>query len=150
MVETGIYDKLARYCAYQDRCLGEVKNKLYQLKVGKENTDEYIQKLKGENYLDEERFVKAFVSGHLKKKWGSVKIKSALMQKGVAQSLVTKYLEKIEAAGYNDSLLVLAERKLKTIKTGTASDKKNKLYRFLLGKGYEGDKVGAVIKKLKL
>ena len=61
------YDKLSNYCAYQERCVSDVKEKLRKLKIEKEEFDQYIEKLKDDNFLNEERFVKYFVSAHAKK-----------------------------------------------------------------------------------
>ena len=143
-----IYEKLTSYCAYSERCPSDVKTKMYSLKIDKSEMDGYLSKLQDQNFLNEERFVKYFVSAHTKKKWGKTKIKSALSRKGLNSSLIKKYLDEIEEDDYEDQIKVLVQKKLKSLRTGTARDKKNKLVRFLLGKGFEMGKIVPALKDL--
>ena len=75
MIDPDLYLKLANYCAYQERCPSDVKQKFNKLKADIENYPEYIIRLKEENYLNEERYTKYFVQGHEKKKWGKTEKK---------------------------------------------------------------------------
>lgn len=148
MPDQTIYEKLTRYCAYQERCELDIYQKLRRLKEGIDEAPAYIRQLKEENYLNENRFIKAFVSGHLRKRWGKVKIKNALTRKGIEPALVQKYLSSIEDEDYHTQLVKTATLKLKSIKAETNREKKIKLMRFLLGKGYESDHVSDVVKQL--
>ena len=66
-----IIDKIQSYCLYQDRCIKEVKNKLFSLKVNDDLGQKIINHLIDNDYLNEERFVKLFIQGKLRiKKWG--------------------------------------------------------------------------------
>lgn len=151
MFEKEIYDKLTHYCSYQERCTADVNKKLFALKVPRAEYDPYIAKLKTENFLNEDRYVRSFVSVYSgKKKWGKNKIKSALQTRGVSASLVKKYLDEIEEADYNEQVKLLAEKKWKSIRTGTPKERKAKLMRFLLSKGFEMDKIIPVIKAVQV
>jgi len=55
--------KLKHYCAYQERCHSEVRDKLFKLGVYKRFHDEIIASLIEENYLNEERFAIAYAGG---------------------------------------------------------------------------------------
>ena len=48
--------KAKQYCAYQERCHSEVKEKLYSFGMNKKEVDELLSELISENYLNEERF----------------------------------------------------------------------------------------------
>ena len=86
--------KIKHYCAYQERCHNEVKEKLYNLGVWKKEHDEIIATLIEENYLNEERFAIAFAGGRFRiKKWGRVKIKYELKQKQVSDYCIKKSIE---------------------------------------------------------
>lgn len=147
-MDTLVYEKLTAYCAYRERSAKEVQQKLTRLKVEKVEFPVYIERLKRDNFLNEERFVKAFVAGHLRKKWGKAKIKSALMQKGISAAIIKQHLDNVEEEGYGEQLLNVARQKLKTIKAETDYERKTKLLRFLLSKGYESNKAGKVVKEL--
>lgn len=150
MLKHEIYEKLCSYCAYQERCAADVKLKLHKLNVEKVDYGKYIQKLQDENFLNEERYVKSFIASHAKKKWGKTKMKNALLQKRLDSSLVKKYLDNIDDEDYASQIKTLAEKKLRLIKAGTINERKVKLIRHLLSKGFEMQKINTVLKELKL
>ena len=149
MYDSAIYDKLTNFCAYQERCTADVIEKLYKLKVPKDDFDAYIPKLKDQNFLNEERYVKAFISAHSKKKWGKTKIKSALSGKRIESGLIKKYLDLIEEGDYDEQIKELLQKKWNSIRTGSPKEKKNKLIRFLLSKGFEMSKVMKAVKEME-
>jgi regulatory protein len=150
MLDAAIYEKLSSFCAYQERCKADVLDKLYKLKVPKDDFDLYLAKLQDQNFLNEERYVKAFVSAHSKKKWGKTKIKSALSGKRIDGDVIKKYLELIEDGDYDEQIKELLQKKWKSIRTGTPKDKKNKLIRFLLSKGFEMGKVMTAVREMEV
>lgn len=150
MINQEIYEKLCSYCAYQERCAADVKLKLNKLKVEKDDYSDYIHKLQEENFLNEERYIKYFIAAYAKKKWGKTKMKNALLQKHLDWSLVKTYLDHIDGEDYASQLKLLAEKKLKQIKADTKTERKVKLMRYLLSKGYEMQKINEVLKELKL
>lgn len=148
-IDKELYEKLSNFCAYQERCVSDVKQKMQKLKIEKEDYDNYLEKLKEANYINEDRYVKYFVNAHAKKKWGKTKIKSALSGKRIAQDLIKKYLDDMDEENYDEQIKTIAEKKWPTIKAATPRDKKTKMLRFLLGKGYEMNKALSVLKELK-
>ena len=148
-IDKTTYDKLSNYCAYQERCVSDVKEKMRKLKLEKDEYDGYIEKLKDDNFLNEERFVKYFVSAHAKKKWGKTKMKSSLGAKRIDASLIKKYLDDMDEENYNEQIKTIAEKKWNTIKAKTPRDKKTKMLRFLLSKGFEMSKALNAIKDFK-
>lgn len=148
-VDKIIYDKLSNFCAYQERCVSDVKEKLRKLKIEKEDCDAYIVKLKEDNFLNEERFVKYYINAHTKKKWGKTKMKSALGAKRIDSSLIKQYLDDMDEADYDEQIKTIAEKKWNTIKAKTPRDKKTKMLRFLISKGYEMSKALNVIRDFK-
>ena len=104
--------KLKHYCAYQERCHSEVKEKLYNLGVWKKDHDEIIASLIEENYLNEERFAIAFAGGKFRvKQWGRVKIKYELKQKQVSEYSIKKAMKQIGEEEYLALLHKLTEEK---------------------------------------
>lgn len=143
-----VYEKLTRYCSYQERCEQDVLKKIQQLKAEAESRL-LIQLLKGDNYLNEERFVKAFVNGHVRKKWGKARIKAALLRKRISAELIQKQLRDIDEDNYMERLKKAAELKWKRIKAENERERKMKLYAFLLTKGYESKDISKVYQQLK-
>ncbi len=139
--------KLKQYCAYQERCHSEVKEKLYSYGVFRNDAEEIISKLIEENYLNEERFAIHFAGGKFRiKQWGKVKIKYELKQKAVSEYCIKKALKAIDDAEYKKVLYKLAALKLKTLKgEKNIFIKKRKLQDHLLQKGFETDLVRSVV-----
>ncbi len=148
-IDKTTYDKLSNFCAYQERCASDVKEKMRKLKMEKDEYDDYIERLKDDNFLNEERFVKYYVNAHVKKKWGKTKMKAALGAKRIDSSLIKQYLDDMDEGDYDDQIKTIAEKKWNTIKAKTPSDKKTKMLRFLLSKGYEMSKAINAIKDFK-
>jgi Uncharacterized protein conserved in bacteria len=133
--------KIKQYCAYQERCHAEVKEKLYSFGLYKKDVDQLISQMIEENYLNEERFAIQYAGGKFRmNQWGRVKIKHALRQKQVSEYSIKKALKQISESDYKKTLQKLAEQKLKTLKSETnIFSKKKKLLDYLLQKGYEGE-----------
>ncbi len=139
--------KIKQYCAYQERCHAEVKEKLYSFGVYNNDAEKLIAQLIEENYLNEERFALHYAGGKFRmKQWGKVKIKYALKQKQVSDYSIKKALKEINEDDYMAALNKLAEQKLRTLKSEkNIFIKKRKLQDFLLQKGYESDLVREVV-----
>ena len=142
--------KLRQYCAYQERCHAEAKEKLYGFGLHKNEVDESIAQLIEENYLNEERFAIHFAGGKFRmKQWGRVKIKHALKQKQISDYCIRKAMKEIDEDDYVAALKKLSEEKWNTLKS-----EKNKFIKmrktrdFLLQKGFETDLVHEAIKSL--
>src|SRR5947209_20487204 len=104
--------KLRQYCAYQERSHSEVKQKLYDLGVWKSEHDAIISSLIEDDYLNEERFAKAFVGGKFRMKdWGRKKIYYGLKEKGVSEYIIKRAMKEIEDEAYTKTLQDLAEKK---------------------------------------
>ena len=142
--------KAKNYCAYQERCHSEVKDKLYSYGLNTNEVEETISKLIEDNYLNEERFAMMYAGGHFRtKNWGKNKIKYELKKKQVSVYCIKKALASIDEEAYLKTLNKLAEQKLATLK----SEKnifitKKKLQDHLLQKGFENDLVREIVNKI--
>lgn len=142
--------KLKQYCAYQERCHSEVKEKLYDYGVYGDDADSIISTLIEEDYLNEERFAIAFAGGKFRmKQWGKIKIRYELKQKQVSAYCIKKALQSIQVEEYESTLQKLAEQKIKTLKSEkNIFIKKRKLQDFLLQRGFENEYVREEVKKI--
>ena len=141
--------KLKHYCAYQERCHSEVKEKLYALGVWKKDQDEIISTLIEENYLNEERFAIAFAGGKWRvKHWGRVKIKYELKQKQVSEYCIKKAMKQIDEEEYLEVLNKLAKDRYASLKSEQYLVRKKKTVDHLVAKGYESQLVHTVVDKM--
>jgi len=142
--------KIKQFCAYQERCHAEVRDKLYSFGLYKNEVEEIISSLITENYLNEERFAIHFAGGKFRmKQWGKIKIKQALKYKQVGDYCIRKALKEIDAHDYEKTFRKLADQKLKTLKgEKNIFIKKRKLQDFLLQKGFETALVKEAVNQL--
>jgi len=143
--------KVRHYCAYQDRCEQEVKEKLYSLGLRKAAVEESLLQLIDENYVNEKNFAAQFANGKFKiKQWGRVKIRHELKQKNIRVEYIENALQQIDRAEYQLVLTQQARKKWETFKGAAMNTvtKKAKTTHYLVGKGYEANLVGAVLKDL--
>lgn len=139
--------KAEHYCAYQERAQQEVRDKLYEFGLHKDEVEELISELISTNFLNEERFAQAYVSGKFNiKKWGKIKIKQALKLKKVPEKMILKALNKIDYDEYLKVILASAEKKSASITEKDPYKRRNKLITHLMSKGFENNLIMEVLK----
>ena len=130
--------KAQDWCAYQERCQQEVRDKLYSYGLHAAEVEQIISRLISDNYVNEERFAKAYAGGKFRiKKWGRHKIKAGLRARKISEYCMKKAFEEISDVDYLKTLKKLLETKSKLIKEKNAIKKKNKLLTYAASKGYE-------------
>jgi regulatory protein len=140
------FQKLKHYCAYQERCHSEVKEKLYSLGVWKKDHDTIIASLIADNYLNEERFAIAFAGGKWRiKQWGRLKIKYELKHREISDYCIRKALKQVEEVEYIEVLSKLAREKYNALKDEQYLIRKKKTMDHLIHKGFEPALVNTVL-----
>ena len=130
--------KLEHYCAYQERCHQEVRNKLETMYMIPEAIDVIIVHLLEHNFLNEERFAKTFVSGKFRiKAWGRRRLTFELKKKDIGKVNINQALAEIENTEYIEVFNDLAEKRVKLIKENNIFKKRKKLIDYLLYRGWE-------------
>lgn len=141
--------KIQRYCAYQERSHKEVKSKLYDYGLYATQVEEIISQLITDGFLNEERFAKAYAGGKFRiKKWGKLKIKNELEFLGLTKNCINRGLKEIESADYTKTLKVLIKKKSTELTEENRFKKRDKVARFVIGKGYEPELVWEYVKDL--
>lgn len=134
--------KLKHYCAYQERCHSEVKEKCFELGVWQKDHDELISRLIEENYLNEERFAIAFAGGKWRvKRWGRNRIRYELKQKQVSEYCIKKAMKQIPDDEYEEILQKLIREKYESLKDEQWIIRKKKTVDHFIRKGFEPDLV---------
>ena len=132
--------RAAKYCATQERSQQQVRDKLYDWGLYGDEVEEVISWLISEDFVNEERFAQAYVSGHFKlKKWGRIKIKQGLEQKKISEFCINKGLKEIDDLVYESTIKELVQIKWRLLKEANLYIKKQKVVRYLLQKGFESD-----------
>lgn len=143
--------KVEHYCAYQERSQQEVRNKLYDYGLRSAEVEELISELIQSNFLNEERFARAYTLGKFRmKQWGRIKIKMGLKAKKVSDKLIIKALKELDADDYLETLSTVLARKAAQIHERDSFKRKNKLVQYGLMRGYENDLIFDVLKSSEL
>jgi len=130
--------RIRHYCAYQERAQQEVRDKLYELGMTKDEVEEIMSDLIAENFLNEERFAIQFAGGHFRiKGWGKIKIQHALQQKRVSSYNIKIGLKAIDGDAYLKTLEQLATKKWNSLKGERGLSRMAKTYAFLQQRGFE-------------
>ncbi|MEX2235657.1 MAG: RecX family transcriptional regulator [Cyclobacteriaceae bacterium] len=141
-MKTPTKEKIQRYCAYQERSHQEVRTKLYEYGLYRNDVDEIISDLITNGFLNEERFAKAFAGGKFRvKKWGRIKITHALEGKGVSKNCILIGLKEIEENSYVDTLRQLLAEKSRSVEEDNIYALRERLSKYAILKGYEPELV---------
>ena len=144
-----VLDKMAKYCAYQERCVKDVKDKLKTFDIPQEEKTKILDYLLDNRFVNDERFAKSFVRGKINQSgWGMNKIRFHLMQKGIVKELIDEALGQTNEEVYRQRLIDILKTKAKTVKAASDFEKKRKLAAYAIQKGFEGNLVWEVLKDL--
>jgi len=134
--------KAEAFCAYQERSHQEVRDKLYTFGLWKTDVEEILTRLITSGFLNEERFAKAFAGGKFRiKHWGRNKIENELKHRGISKRCIQTGLKEIDEREYRKTLSQLIRKKNKILTEPNLFKKRDKVARFLIGKGFEPELV---------
>jgi len=143
--------KAEHFCAYQERAQQEVRDKLYDWGLWPDAVENIIVKLIGDNFLNEERFAKAYVRGKFKQKgWGRIKIKQGLKIKKIPENLLKKALLTIDGDEYLEMLTKVLSKKAALLTEKVPYKRRYKLQQYALSRGFETDLIIDVLKNSEL
>lgn len=130
--------KMYKYCAYQERCQLEAKQKLAELGFYGLAADEIISVLIAEGFLDELRFAIAFAGGKFRVKgWGINKITHALKALQISDVCIKLAIKEIDQSDYETRLKQMIEKQLELYqKKHPMNIAKQKVIQYCLIKGY--------------
>ena len=138
--------KLEAFCAYQERCLFEIKNKLEEFDLSDSEKTSIISSLKTNKFWNEERFAEAYCQGKVRiKRWGKQKIKAGLIQKHVEAAIIKSALDSINELDYLHALQSLYEKKSQELKSEKDPwTKKQNILRYLASRGFSFEEINSV------
>ena len=152
----GIMDRLRRQCSLREYCSSDILSKATSawLRACPDDTEgaaafarKAVESLQDDGYVDDLRYAAAFardkssLSG-----WGTVKIRYALSVKKIEPDVIASALREIDSGKASDRLRRLLEGKARQL--GDAPDRRMKLLRFALSRGYSYDDVAEILSEL--
>jgi regulatory protein len=139
-------DRAQRLCSRQEKCIADVRQKLYQWGVKVDEMQGIIEMLIKDRFIDEQRFAINFAREKARfNKWGPKKIEMALRAKYILNEDIVDALTEIEDLVSMQTLHDILQKKMKTVKHTNTNDLRNKLIRFGLSRGFNYEKVAKVV-----
>lgn len=140
-LELALLNRARHYCAAEEQCEFDVRNKLDAWGVDDEEmADRIVDRLVDEGYLDAVRYATRYAeSKMLHAHWGRDKVAYQLRQKRLPSDAIRQGLATVEDESYLQMLNDLAEKKLREY-----ADER-KLTRFLLSRGFRYSEINQVL-----
>ncbi len=140
--------KIQRYCAYQERCVSQVRDKLARLGVNHKTREELINQLAEDGFVDEERFARAYARGKFRQRqWGKIKIRLKLQEKQLSPECIAKGLEELSGPAYEETLRGLLAAKMQALDEPDLFVRRQKAARLAIRKGFEPGLVWQILKE---
>ena len=135
--QKAILEKMEAQCSKREYCVSDVRLKVFKALDGDTaRTDEVIDSLVSDKYLDDTRYAAAFAREKAALTgWGPVKIRYSLRAKGIASPAIDAAMHEIDADKAKDKLNKLLESKRKSLEGDPQI--KLKLIKYMLSRGYE-------------
>ncbi len=142
--------RIKQWCDLQERAQQEVRDKLYQWGIHRNEVESVIAELISGNYLNEERFARAYVSGKFRiKRWGRNKIVHSLKYKQISSYCIRLGLREIDEDEYSRVIHDLIEKKSNQVKSTNPLQHRHKIAAYLVQRGYEPDLVWQQLNNLQ-
>ena len=139
--------RAASFCAESERSVAEVERKLRKWGVDDDDIDSIIDRLKSDDFLNEERYCRAYINDRFRlNHWGKVKIRYELGKRDVDRQYIDAALADIDDDEYIEVLKEVVEAKRRTLKDTDTYSASAKILRYALTRGFESDIVSKVIK----
>ena len=138
--------KSRNYCARQERCQQEVRDKVYAWGGHKGAVEQIIAQLIGEGFLNEARFGEHYaVSKSRQKGWGRRKIEQALKAKGVSERCIASGLKAIDSDEEEEQLKRAVAKRWDRLKDEEPFMRRGKLVRYFIGKGFARERIESAL-----
>lgn len=133
-----VYAKMARLCSRSEQCSSDIKKKIISGGIEEDEAELIIQQLKEEKYLNDERYIKAYVKDKFKfNKWGRIKIRHHLRMKHLPEEIIASGLAELDDEKYKAVLIRTMKEKARTVKKKNKYEKMGQIIRFAQNRGFE-------------
>lgn len=141
--------KMAAYCSRAERAKVDIVKKLQNWELDRESIDRIITYLIKEKFLSEERYCRSFIKDKLRfNKWGRTKITFELRKKQIPSDIIELCFKEVDECDFQEQLTSILSTKLKSVKASNDNEKKMKLIRFALGRGYNFNEIKKCLAEL--
>lgn len=150
------YNRALRFLSFRVRSEKEIREyfklriKNHELRIKEEMVDKIIEKLKKYKFLNDEEFARIWIEQRLKLKpraWRIIEFE--LKRKGISDEIIKSQLTIDDLQLTNEKMARdLVQRKLKRYENLSKQEQREKLGRFLAGKGFNWDTIKKAIDEI--
>jgi regulatory protein len=141
--------KIRRWCAMQERCVVDVKIHALAMGLTEKETDQVIEALQEEGFIDEERYAKLYAGSKFRNKnWGRARISGELRARQVPEDIIQIGLSEIDEEEYRKRIIEMVEHKISVTDRSNTLLFKHRLAKPAIAKGYESSLVNEIIDEL--
>lgn len=145
-------ERLRKSCVRREICEFEAKRKIMMWGLDAQQQNRIVSELVQDKYIDNQRFAIAFARDKSRfDRWGKDKIRYALQERRISAERILVALDEVLPETEWSNLEKILLRKNQSFKPDLdLQDKRNKLIRFGLSRGYQIGLVMEIVKKLSL
>lgn len=134
--------KAAALCSQSEHCSSQIMEKLSSWNVSVQDANDIMEYLLKEKYIDNSRFARAYCHDKFcYNHWGRVKIRQMLRHLRLSDEEIKEGMEAIQDEPYLEMLQNALQGKDRTLKDTDKYQRKAKLVRHLLSRGFETELV---------
>ena len=133
-----IYEKALSYINIKMRSKKEIKKYLQKKNYSEEDISNTINKLEKSGFLNDEQYTKSFIMDKINlSNDGPNKIKYLLINEGIDEDLINKYIDELDKEEIQKKLNRLIDKKISTIKNCSGNVLKYKITSYFINLGYD-------------
>lgn len=137
-MNTDLLSYASALCARKEYCRSEIAAKLRSKGAAPDETEQLLQHLEREGFIDEARYARAFVADKFRfDHWGRVKMRYQLLRKGVSDCDIDAALEEIDEKQYRQALADFVKSRRQTTAEEDPFRTSQKIARAAISRGYE-------------
>ena len=136
-----VYNNTLKYILKKMKSIKEINEYLKKYDLSDSDKNKIIDKLKNNNMLNDEKFVKAYIYDKVYlSNYGPYKIKKELIRHNIDESLIDSEIDKIDKEEFKKKLIRLINKKLILSKTSNYNTRQ-KIYSEMQNLGYSIDMI---------
>lgn len=145
------YYESIKYISKKLRSKKEIYEYLTKKEISKDIINKTIKRLEENNFLNEDIYIKAYVSDQINLSIaGPKKIKNNLLKLGIQEEKINDYLKNISEETWNEKIEKNVEKKIKTNHNSSVNILKIKITTDLINQGYEKESILTTLNRYEI
>ncbi len=140
---------MAALCSRSEQCSPDIRRKIMALGVTDEETDEVLEYLTKEKFIDDRRYAEAYISEKINiNKWGRIKVRYYLRAKGLSPDIIETGLRSFDEQRYIDILINTIKKQAVKYNSKNKFERMGQIIRFAQSRGFEPELIHRYINEV--